>query len=171
VRGGFRWRGPTGPRKYYRARYYDPKIGRFVSEDQIGLAGGSNPYAYVGDNPTTFTDPFGLYDPSPPAGFGAGVMDMWRNYRRMQARGWSGADKYYRCMANCQATNEGPGGAAAAIVISFLRTNVRSRWTEPDDWRNDAKANKCGQQGDDCEKLCAPFIPQSSPGKPPFPGW
>jgi RHS repeat-associated protein len=26
---------PTGPRKYYRARYYDPKIGRFLSEDPI----------------------------------------------------------------------------------------------------------------------------------------
>ncbi len=23
---------PTGPRKYYRARYYDPKIGRFISD-------------------------------------------------------------------------------------------------------------------------------------------
>ena len=26
---------PTGPRKYYRARYYDPKIGRFLSEDPL----------------------------------------------------------------------------------------------------------------------------------------
>jgi RHS repeat-associated protein len=51
---------PTGPRKYYRARYYDPKIGRFMSEDPIRWAGGNNFYAYVGNNPVNRKDPFGL---------------------------------------------------------------------------------------------------------------
>jgi RHS repeat-associated protein len=37
---------------YYRARYYDPLIGRFVSEDPIGFMGGGNFYAYAGDDPT-----------------------------------------------------------------------------------------------------------------------
>jgi len=45
---------------YYRARYYDPQLGRFISEDPIGLAGGPNVYAYVGNNPVNATDPFGL---------------------------------------------------------------------------------------------------------------
>jgi RHS repeat-associated protein len=36
---------------YYRARYYDPKIGRFVSQDPIGFLGGNNFYAYVENNP------------------------------------------------------------------------------------------------------------------------
>jgi RHS repeat-associated protein len=50
-----------GPASYYRARYYDTTAGRFISEDSIGFAGsGSNFYAYVGNNPTDFTDPFGL---------------------------------------------------------------------------------------------------------------
>ena len=49
---------------YYRARYYSPSIGRFISEDPIGFAGGINKYAYVGDSPTTFGDPTGLYWPS-----------------------------------------------------------------------------------------------------------
>lgn len=45
---------------YYRARYYDPTIGRFLSEDPIGLYGGDiNFYAYVRNNPTTYIDPFG----------------------------------------------------------------------------------------------------------------
>jgi RHS repeat-associated protein len=45
---------------YYRARYYDPTIGRFLSEDPIGLYGGDvNFYTYVRDNPTTYIDPFG----------------------------------------------------------------------------------------------------------------
>jgi RHS repeat-associated protein len=46
---------------YYRARYYDPKLGRFISEDPIGLLGGMNFYVYVGARPTLLGDPFGLY--------------------------------------------------------------------------------------------------------------
>lgn len=45
---------------YYRARYYDPKVGRFVTKDPIGFGDGFNQYVYVKDNPTTLTDPTGL---------------------------------------------------------------------------------------------------------------
>jgi RHS repeat-associated protein len=45
---------------YYRARYYDPKIGRFISEDPIGFKGGINFYAYVRNNPVNRVDPSGL---------------------------------------------------------------------------------------------------------------
>jgi len=45
---------------YYRARWYDPAQGRFVSEDPIGLKGGINPYAYVGNKPLNSKDPTGL---------------------------------------------------------------------------------------------------------------
>jgi RHS repeat-associated protein len=45
---------------YYRARYYDPTIGRFISEDPIGFRAGVNFYAYALNNPTTFKDPSGL---------------------------------------------------------------------------------------------------------------
>lgn len=46
---------------YYRARYYSPRLQRFISEDPIGFAGGSvNLYAYVGNSPTNRTDPSGL---------------------------------------------------------------------------------------------------------------
>jgi RHS repeat-associated protein len=45
---------------YYRARYYLPSIGRFLTPDPIGLGGGVNPYSYVNSNPVNFRDPFGL---------------------------------------------------------------------------------------------------------------
>lgn len=46
---------------YYRARYYDPVTGRFLSEDPMGFAGGGpNLYAYAGNAPTEYVDPLGL---------------------------------------------------------------------------------------------------------------
>jgi len=45
---------------YYRARYYDPTAGRFLSEDPIGFASGDfNFYRYVLNNPVNYTDPYG----------------------------------------------------------------------------------------------------------------
>ncbi|MDK2127073.1 RHS repeat-associated core domain-containing protein, partial [Parachitinimonas caeni] len=44
---------------YNRFRYYDPDLGRFVSQDPIGLAGGENLYEYA-FNPNQWIDPLGL---------------------------------------------------------------------------------------------------------------
>jgi RHS repeat-associated protein len=52
----------TGGFVYLRNRWYDPKTGRFLTQDPIGLAGGVNLYAYAGNNPVIFSDPFGLLD-------------------------------------------------------------------------------------------------------------
>lgn len=43
-----------------RARYYDPTIGRFLSPDPMGPAGGMNLYLYADANPATLTDRRGL---------------------------------------------------------------------------------------------------------------
>ena len=48
-----------------RARWYDPRQGRFVSEDPIGLSGGLNPYVYANNSPTNLTDPYGLCPEQP----------------------------------------------------------------------------------------------------------
>jgi len=47
---------------YYRARFYDPEVGRFISEDPLGFEAGVNFYAYVQNNPVMFNDPMGLVD-------------------------------------------------------------------------------------------------------------
>ncbi len=43
---------------YLRNRYYDPTIGRFITEDPI--KDGLNWYVYCGNNPVNFVDPLGL---------------------------------------------------------------------------------------------------------------
>jgi RHS repeat-associated protein len=45
---------------YNRARFYNPSLQRFISEDPLGLSAGPNFYAYAGNNPITRIDPFGL---------------------------------------------------------------------------------------------------------------
>ena len=45
---------------YYRARYYDSELGKFVSQDPIGFEGGdTNLYGYVGNSPVENRDPSG----------------------------------------------------------------------------------------------------------------
>jgi len=44
---------------YYRARYYDPQNGRFLSEDPLQFGGGVNFYRYVRNQPTNLRDAYG----------------------------------------------------------------------------------------------------------------
>ncbi len=61
-------RTPTaGNLYYYRARFYDSIVGRFISEDPIGINGGSNNYfLYVKNNSINYVDPAGLKDKKNP---------------------------------------------------------------------------------------------------------
>ena len=48
---------------HMQARFYDPAIRRFLTEDPLGIAAGANVYAYVGGDPVGRTDPEGLFSP------------------------------------------------------------------------------------------------------------
>ena len=68
---------------YYRARYYDPELGRFLSEDPLGFGGGdTNLYRYTGGNPVNLTDPSGELIPA--------ILLIWR--------GGEGRTGYLRCL-------------------------------------------------------------------------
>jgi RHS repeat-associated protein len=78
---------------YYRARYYSPQMGRFISEDPTGIGAGTNFYAYANGDPIDYIDPLGLWalgDPLPPwvvdysAGFGDTLSFGLTNYIRNQ---------------------------------------------------------------------------------------
>lgn len=111
----------------FGVRDYDPEIGRWLSKDPIGFHGGdTNLYGYVIQDPINFIDPSGLargdwWDPRtyamPVVEAGQGTIDFMVNYRNMRSANTIGADKYFHCMASCQATQRGPGGAGIAIGI------------------------------------------------------
>ena len=61
---GVRNETSTSPGMFYmRARWFASDLGRFISSDPIGFAGGLNLYAYVGNNPINDVDPSGLQPP------------------------------------------------------------------------------------------------------------
>lgn len=45
---------------YFRARWYDPTTGRWLSNDPVGISGGLNQYVFAANNPANFADPLGL---------------------------------------------------------------------------------------------------------------
>ena len=92
---GREWDTETGL-YYYRARYYDSKLGRFVSEDPAGLRSGLNRYAYVANRPINLTDPSGL-DPC--------------------------LDKLEACLARNQRRTGMAALACIALCGSFVTTN------------------------------------------------
>ncbi|MFN6108378.1 MAG: RHS repeat-associated core domain-containing protein, partial [Planctomycetaceae bacterium] len=61
---------------FYRARWYDPRAGRFLSEDPLGFAAGDvNLSRYVGNGATLWVDPSGMENKAPRGGLAANPVD------------------------------------------------------------------------------------------------
>ncbi|MFZ5774657.1 MAG: RHS repeat-associated core domain-containing protein [Thermodesulfobacteriota bacterium] len=164
---GREWDQETGL-YYYRARYYDPQAGRFISRDPIGFAGGDvNVYRYVLNNPVNAIDPYGLFQWVNPVTYWTGYMrgtgDMVRGRSDMMDAGTTGADAYFHCRANCEASRRGHGGHDAARSMSWLRETIQNE--PPADRARDEAANtqgQCAGEGNpdaDCYKACSNLIP------------
>ena len=112
---GREWDAEVGL-NYYRARYYDTKLGRFLSEDPIGLAGGINFYSYVTNRPTVLNDPLGLdggsgmqppmFGPPRQSAIQCAVAAYEEEYAAALARGnqtGQGGWRFAHCMSACRA--------------------------------------------------------------------
>jgi RHS repeat-associated protein len=97
---------------YVRARYYDPKLRRFISEDPIGLAGGINAFAFAGGDPINVSDPSGL-DPCTAEQYDHG----WRD---VQVGVEGGPDSKTECMSPAGAPPIVITGQAPGFWDSFL---------------------------------------------------
>ena len=78
---GLLWQGGIVGLSYMRNRWYDPDIGRFMTEDPIGIAGGINKYVFARNDPINGHDPSGLVEEPPddcgPLSFSSICSDWW----------------------------------------------------------------------------------------------
>jgi len=107
---------------YYRARYYDPTSGRFLSEDPIGFAGELNFYSYANNRVVDFDDPFGLCPQDPKCHCGCTkchiVKMLVTGYdNSFQSTGKNPGDPGYGITTSGK--KAGPGTIAAPRNISF----------------------------------------------------
>jgi len=123
------WHDEESGLYYNRHRYYDPQQGRYISQDPIGLNGGTNLYGYV-TNPTGMVDPLGLRNRRGPYGLGSlnSQSNMIRRSTENISSRWSNLDSlsHYR--------NDGPDvtlreiGHLSTIQNSATTQGVLSRF-------------------------------------------
>jgi len=90
---------------YFRARWYNPETGRWLSKDPTGIRGGLNQYVAFGNNPVNFTDPFGLCE--------GGDGDAWykKSWKWLKGRNWKEVNRGSKGML--KASVQSLGGALA----------------------------------------------------------
>ena len=129
----------------YRARYYNPSTGRFLSEDPIGFAGrDTNLYRYVKNNPIRFRDPTGLLrDPNE-------IFDDALNDPNSSSGTNDWGNAYQHCLASCMQTAENGSTVAAILGHGFEAVNnINGQSSEA--WAMDTANNKKGRDlGNSC---------------------
>jgi hypothetical protein len=140
----------------FGARFYDPRVGRFISPDPIkdvSSANVVNPYAYCMNNPLRYTDKFGLRagaNPKPPSeegggtaggghatGFGWEAMDPipFSAYRVYYGASWNGQSAWFQNNATAwaeQARREMAKAAKGdALTGGFKNTTGQTSSQDP----------------------------------------
>jgi RHS repeat-associated protein len=121
---------------YYRARYYSPQLGRFISEDPVGLGGGTNYYAYAGADPISNSDPSGLlFGINAGEGYGDSAAQFWAD-KQEQTGNWlyaipgGLASLWTPCVSNqtfLSLLPIGPAGRGLAAGAKLLSNSVKGQ--------------------------------------------
>jgi hypothetical protein len=152
-------------------RWYEPKTGRFLSEDPIGLAGGINLYSFASNDPISESDPTGLRppmgkeavdSPSPPSNrdignpFGGSTTLDWLGGGG--SMGLSAGSSIYsntRCGGRIDLNGAtAPGDAVMGRLCGYARTgSIAIQFTNG--WAGTRSAAQCAQKPDRCDNLHA----------------
>ena len=143
---------------YYRARYYDPRTGRFLQKDPMRFVNGINLYAYTMNNPANFADALGLWrNPS----------DIYDDaMKRAQNSPFPGQhnglqDAYRHCLASCMLTRENSEFEAQILGWANEKWGDWFHNQEEGEREADESNNACGSwfgqtanSTQDCERSC-----------------
>jgi RHS repeat-associated protein len=163
---------------YYGYRHYSVALCRWLQEDAAPDRTERSTHAFVGNCPISKIDAYGLrasttssksgvddwYDPIQT------INEFCKAYHDMVEANTIGADRYFHCMAHCNAAKKGGGGAA--LCLGLIREgcdNVRNACTKKNrplrqclDSLGDIAANLHGlhvAEHENCRDRCAIYRP------------
>jgi len=137
---------------YYRARSYNPELGRFLQQDPEGMVDGPNMYVYVGNNPVNKVDPSGTFPWVALAAAAIIVAVGWCTYNiwnyaktvRLPS-GVSIEDKYRHCYASCRTNRECFGYVAPTTTYAIgIMKEIYDIFTSGTPSWGDVKADEKG---------------------------
>jgi RHS repeat-associated protein len=164
-----RWLEPETGLYYYRARYYDSGVGRFLKRDSIGFESKDyNFYRYVFNSPLIYNDPDGSYSPNNSINYYACVMRCYLLYGPGIALAATyspypdncpftkaAMDKLEECLRKCRSDDECEG---KRLLPKNNKKRNKRRKKKP----KKGNKHKCEPPRDDLPPLYNPFKPLPS---------
>ncbi|WP_088500398.1 polymorphic toxin type 47 domain-containing protein [Pseudomonas helleri] len=127
---------------YNRYRYYDPQVGRFISKDPIGFAGGLNVYAYA-PNPVGWVDPFGLAKLTHAPDFDTARVQALKNAGMTNPENVTLSK--YDPVTGTVVEFKGEGGAKVAYDAPHADMDPKTGHDKPHiGWQTSGKRGRCG---------------------------
>lgn len=123
---------------YFGARYYDPRIGRFITQDPLGMVDGTNMYLYCGNDPVNW-------------------VDLWGRCKKATAKfEWNDISSWFFPGTNyCGITKSGPG-LPTSIIDAHCQIHDNVIRNEGTVWWNIFNRNIVNAHLDLIETLCNP---------------